>query len=127
MNQTKYNQTQFSLEEPFFQNSEPVQPKMPENPQPVPVAPQSNMKRNLIAGGVLFFVFFLFLVVLLLGRGKGTIELPLPSSAPNQPGEVTELQLQVENYQESLEGIDPTKQTLVFPPVNMKLRLEEKK
>lgn len=127
MIQTKYNQTQFSLEEPFFQNPEPIQQRMPEVPQSSIAPSKNNLKRNLIAGGVLFFVFILFVLVLLLGRGKNNLALPLPSSSPNKPGDLTELQLQVESYQDVLEDTDPTKQTLVFPPVNMKLRLEEKK
>lgn len=128
MNQTRYNQTQFSLEEPFLQPSQaPIK-------QAPPVLPPGNSqqvsdKRRtrylVIAGGVVALIVLLFVIVLLSRSGSTGQILPSFPQSSLEPKQVTDLEIQIEEYSQVLEDTDPTKQSLVFPPVNMYLRLED--
>jgi len=118
------NQTNFAFEEPIFSDTNvelPVEEKLVE-----PVDPKNTKKKKIIIGVTVFFVFLLILIVMVKLKKKPKIE-----TAPEEPAKVMKdlspLEERIENVRLELDAADPANQDLTFPPVNMKLRLDEKK
>lgn len=120
------NQTQFSAEEPFF-----------ENPGQVPVGevvvkervPLLKRRKSMIA---LLSVVAVSSLLLLYGyaqyvtwqRRLGTPEeIMVPTPAPLAP---SELSAQAQSLRAELKLADPVKQELLFPQIDLSLRLEER-
>ncbi|NCS98062.1 MAG: hypothetical protein GW762_05735 [Candidatus Pacebacteria bacterium] len=119
------NQTQFSADQPLFQDV-----TIPEiavkHEEETEVKPNPKKKFIVIGAGIFGFLFLL-LILLVVTRKKPEAEevlVALPSPSPviadNNP-----LRLRVENLKEELDAADPANQLLVFPPINMELYLDK--
>ncbi len=117
------NQTQFSYEEPFRQVPSVAGEKTTATAQ----SPKSRRMMLIVGGVVLFFILIILLV--LVGR-RPTITKTSPFQQPSEatplPAEANPLRERVERLQTELEDADPTKQSLLFPPVDMDIRLDPK-
>lgn len=123
-NELSVNQTQFSFEEPFFEDiTVPVGPKheVVEGP-----SKKSNKKLMLIIGFVGFLILILGLVVIFsLSKGEQTEQLQ-EEELIEQKTTTNPFQERITRAREELEDADPTKQDLSYPPIDMELRLDPK-
>lgn len=119
----RINQTQFSFEEPIFEDQAVY---MGETPEEKEVKPKS--KRNLIFIGIVGFILFLLLIVVLLfaSRNNKTDEVIEDENIVVVTKEMGPLQKRIEDARELLDTADPTKQDLSFPPLDMDIRLDPK-
>lgn len=119
------NQTQFSTEEPFFEdpNVIPEEPKAYKPPVPF------FKRRKTIIG--------LTLVLVVLGLGllfgyayyvewlRRIQEPPIVLEPTRPPVTFTELSQEAEALRLQLKTADPEERELIFPPIDMSLRMEE--
>lgn len=117
------NQTQFSFEEPIFENPTeiPVEPKIDDG--------QSKNKKKMIAiiGG--FFGLLCIILLVILTR-------PAQEIAPEVVEDLPQEVVAIDNTDPIFKGIqslraelskqDPTKRDLSFPPVNLEIWLDPK-
>lgn len=118
------NQTQFSQDQPLFQNV-----SVPEMPQPkveeTPATANPRKKLIFIGIGVFVFLFLLLLLVILTRRPAEQARIieaspsPSPVISADNP-----LKARVDNLQAELDAADPADQMLVIPPVNMDIYLD---
>jgi len=118
------NQTQFSYEEPYRESSRVVAGEAE------PATPKPNSKKKLIIlVGIGIFLLFFVLILLAAMRPKqievGQFQQPV--FATPVPVEVSPLLERVNRLEAELQDADPVKQSLVFPPVDMEIRLDPKK
>jgi len=122
--QIPIDQTQFSFEEPIFEDQAVYtedKPVVPQDDQP-----KSNKKVFLIAGIVGLVILILLILVVLLKREAPEEVLKQADIKPDQVEEVGPFQARIDDARELLELSDPTKQDLSFPPVDMQIRLDPK-
>ncbi len=122
-NQTPVNQTQFSFEEPIFQDAQVyVDETLPLEEKP------NNKKKFLIIGiGVFVFILILLVIVITLIKGKGKeVEPEALKREIEASKELDPIEERVEDARVLLDLADPTKQDLSFPPVDLKIRLDKK-
>lgn len=117
------NQTQFSFEEPIFEN--PLQYE--EEKPPIVEKSKKSKKKLYISIGIVATVFLLLIlfVIFLRLRNKNDATEPLKRD-PAIEQELGPLQRRIEQSRFLLESADPTKEDLSFPPVNFDLRLDPK-
>ena len=124
-NQDMVNQTQFSFEEPIFEDAQVYA----DETQPKEVQPPVNNKKKkiLIIAGIVGFLFILLLLLLVVVRARKAVT---PTDDPVKQVEETKnddpIQDRIDDARDLLEEADPTKQDLSFPPVDMDLRLDPK-
>ncbi len=117
------DQTKFTQEEPLFEQ--------PDSPELVVGEAQKTTKSAnrliLIGGGLLVVLMLLVIVVAALSQrpAKTSQVVASPSPSPVVLDE-TELARRVTQLKSDLTSADPTKQDLIFPPVNMDIRLDKK-
>lgn len=131
MKDTVYNQTQFSLEEPFLQPVEASSSQKKKKPEQ-DKKKQQLQKPPLKTFVVIFLSVIVFcIMILLLFVNRESVQpenlLPSASNTPSDDTQRTPLQEQMSDFAELLERSDPAKQALIFPPVDMELRLDDKK
>lgn len=122
--QVPINQTQFSFEEPIFEDTavyaeeKPVEDAAPK--------PKKSKKIVVIAivGGIVLILGLLILIIVSMRNGVEEIVETEPEVIV--PQELSPLQKRIEDARELLELADPSKQDLAFPPVNMEIRLDQK-
>lgn len=118
------NQTRFSVEEPIFTDFN-VEMPVDESQQEQNKKPNKR-KKILIIGGVVFFLVIILLLVLT--RGKSPVQIPIfePEETPTVVSD-DPFVVRIENAKLDLEIADPANQDLTFPPVDMDIRIDEKK
>lgn len=117
------NQTQFSFEEPIFENQASYSEEKPVDEN---LDKKKGKKKRLILVGIGIFIVLLSLIILLARNGNGMIEEIIEPPMQEVPRELSPLQLRIEDARELLELADPSKQDLAFPPVDLNLRLDPK-
>lgn len=117
------NQTQFSFEEPIFENQASYSEEKPIDEN---LDKKKGKKKRLILLGIGIFIVLLSLIILLARNGNGMIEEIIEPPMQEVPRELSPLQLRIEDARELLELADPSKQDLAFPPVDLNLRLDPK-
>lgn len=115
------NQTQFSLEEPYYQGV--TQPADDEVQPPK----KSNSKKMLVVLASILVLLLLLLLLAVVSRRpvvtpnspfqQGTLETPTSVQA-NPFAE------RIKRLETELEEADPLRQTLLFPPIDMDIRLD---
>lgn len=118
--QEPINQTQFSFEEPIFENEATYS----EKPLAEVTDKPKSKKKLFIFVIVGFFIVVFFLVILLVRNGKPSPEelAAEPASIPMK--ELGPLQQRIQDARDLLNLADPTKQDLTFPPVDLNIRLD---
>lgn len=117
------NQTQFSFEEPIFENETVYREDKPEDLEQKP----KSKKKLFIIIGIVGFIFIILLLVLVMAmRGKGTTQQVDEDTDPVISKELGPIQQRIEDSRELLDIADPAKQDLAFPPVDLELRLDPK-
>ena len=123
-NQVPLNQTQFSFEEPIFENKAVYMDDKP--PEDLDKEPKNKKKTFIIVGVVGFIIIILFLVIAQsMTKKNGILEEPEEDVAVVTK-ELGPLQKRIDDARELLDLADPTKQDLAFPPIDMKIRLDPK-
>ncbi len=117
------NQTQFSFEEPIFENETVYREDKPEDLEQKP----KSRKKLFIIIGVIGFIFIILLLVLVMAmRGRGSTQEVGEDTNPVVANELGPIQQRIEDSRELLDIADPAKQDLAFPPVDLELRLDPK-
>lgn len=117
------NQTQFSFEEPIFENETVYREDKPEDLEQKP----KSRKKLFIIIGVIGFIFIILLLVLVMAmRGRGSTQEVDEDTNPVVAKELGPIQQRIEDSRELLDIADPAKQDLAFPPVDLELRLDPK-
>lgn len=117
------NQTQFSFEEPIFENETVYREDKPEDLEQKP----KSKKKLFIIIGVIGFIFIILLLVLVMAmRGRGSTQEVGEDTNPVVAKELGPIQQRIEDSRELLDIADPAKQDLAFPPVDLELRLDPK-
>lgn len=117
------NQTQFSFEEPIFENETVYREDKPEDLEQKP----KSRKKLFIIIGVIGFIFIILLLVLVMAmRGRGSTQEVGEDTNPVVAKELGPIQQRIEDSRELLDIADPAKQDLAFPPVDLELRLDPK-
>lgn len=117
------NQTQFSFEEPIFENETVYREDKPEDLEQKP----KSRKKLFIIIGVVGFIFIILLLVLVIAmRGRGSTQEVGEDISPVVTKELGPIQQRIEDSRELLDIADPAKQDLAFPPVDLELRLDPK-
>lgn len=121
--QVPINQTQFSFEEPIFEDQMVYAEEKPlADPSQKP-----KKSKKVVIFAIVGFVFFLILVILgIASMGNKTEENTETEPEVVVTKELGPLQKRIEDARELLDLADPTKQDLSFPPVNMEIRLDPK-
>lgn len=123
------NQTHFAAQEPLLENA-----ALP--PQPEPEIDERTLthdkhRRRLLLGlgvGVVIFIVSLIALVMSLPRRQtGPNASPSPTPVMNQTQAVNEFHQQVLDLKTELDAADPSRDFLPPPPVDIELRLEEKR
>lgn len=78
------------------------------------------------AGIVLVILLVLLVGIAAMSRRPSTVKPSVQPSATPTSVSQTEMEKRVTELQKQLESADPTKQDLVFPPVDMQIRLDKK-
>lgn len=124
------NQTDFSVQQPLSQKpeAEVEEIKNSENQkiQDSKTDKNTKLKKAVIIFAVIFFVLIFAIVIFALSGRRSSPRVEPTPPAIVQPVELnlSELEQKVEELQNYLDESDPTKQDLVFPPVNFDLRLD---
>lgn len=112
------SQTQFAVEEPFFE-------KPPQEPiDPASIPPEKPKTLYLILGAGAFIVVILILAVINRPQPVEDTEVKITPTPTLQP-ELNPIQQKLQTAIEKLEQANPTTETLPFPPVNMELRIDD--
>ncbi len=121
--QNSINQTQFSFEEPIFENSAVY---VEEKPVEEPTEKPQNKKKIIgiaIVGIVLILISVIVLISSMRNKTEEVIETEPEAVVTKELGP---LQKRIEDARELLDLADPSKQDLAFPPVNMGIRIDPK-
>ena len=119
--QIPINQTQFSFEEPIFENQAVYAEEKPEDTKP-----QSKKKLFVVFGVIGFFVLLLLLIIVVRMSRNGQIEEIIDEPDTQVSQELGPLEQRIKDARELLNLADPAKQDLAFPPIDMDLRLDPK-
>lgn len=124
------NQTQFMGEEPLL--SRPTSPP-PAIPQPENLPEEEKVSffrsrkgRLLLAGGVILILLMGVVSILVLGNKKTPTQRIAEEMEEAVNREISPLQEKIDLLKIQLEGADPTKQSLAFPPVDLDLEITDK-
>lgn len=122
--QEPINQTQFSFEEPIFENTAVYADETQKDARQD--APKSK-KKLLIFGLVGCIILVLLIVGLFALRGRNNTSQETTEEAVTIPTqELGPLQQRIQDARDLLNASDPTKQDLSFPPVDLNIRLDPK-
>lgn len=121
--QVPINQTQFSFEEPIFENQAVYMEDKPEDPD----QKAKDKKKKIIIGAVLGILLIIIAILLLLVINRKPAE-TIQEEVANEvvTKELGPLQKRIEDARELLELADPSKQDLAFPPIDLEIRLDKK-
>jgi hypothetical protein len=130
MTDNAYDQTQFITEEPLYER--PVQvvptPVVAEIPGATETVPKkSSKKRTLIIVGLILFLLLIG-VILIAALRRGSVPTPTDevTEAEQEEQEMLDpFRQQIKDLQSQLKAVDPTQNSLPFPPVEMDIRLEQ--
>ncbi|NCN24300.1 MAG: hypothetical protein COU65_03950 [Candidatus Pacebacteria bacterium CG10_big_fil_rev_8_21_14_0_10_42_12] len=123
----KYNQTEFSAEEPLYEKisspqkpAEPVIQKIEEE-----IAPVNNKKKKIIIASIVIFVSFLIILSILMSGGGGTVSNgdAEPTPTPEAADTRTPMQVRLEELKTELRDADPNQQPLLFPAMDYDISL----
>lgn len=123
--QTPVNQTQFSFEEPIFENTQVyIDESKPSSPQ----TPNNKKKYIFIGVGICLFVLVLVFLILvfILRRNLVTEDGDSQIRETKSATQLGPIEQRIEDARVLLNTADPTKQDLSFPPVDLNLRLDKK-
>lgn len=122
-NNIPLNQTQFSFEEPIFEDPTIYQEEKPV----VEEVPKKSRKKLYLIIGIGAFALLLILILFILIRMRGGTQEDDPLRRdPVAPEDLGPLEQRIEESRQLLEDADPTKQDLSYPPINFSLRLDPK-
>mgnify|MGYP003976639737 CR=1 FL=1 len=125
MNNPKYiNQTNFAFEEPIFSD---INVDLPIKEKPVEPVVKKSKKKKIIVIGVSSFLFLLILLVAVVKMRKKPETEVVEDNPIKVVRDLSPIEERIENARLELEVADPSNQDLTFPPVDMGLRLDEKK
>ncbi|PIY79999.1 MAG: hypothetical protein COY80_05215 [Candidatus Pacebacteria bacterium CG_4_10_14_0_8_um_filter_42_14] len=123
----KYNQTEFSAEEPLYERvtspQKPVEPVI-EVEKEITVPVNNKKKKILIASGVIT-VSLLVIILILMSGGGGPVSngesdpTPTPTAADTR----TPMQARLEELKTELRDADPNQQPLLFPAMDYDISL----
>ncbi|MBP7876316.1 hypothetical protein KA012_04960 [Candidatus Woesebacteria bacterium] len=123
--QNELNQTQFSTEEPFFEQPGAVFQEAQEIKQVVPFFKRRKTIISLIIVVTLLLLFVLFVINLIVERNRRlgappviTTETPAPTTANTYAQEVEQLRLE-------WKAVDPSQSELQPPSVDPSIRLDQ--
>jgi hypothetical protein len=119
------NQTQFSLEEPIFEDTEMYAGENEEEIAKIQEVIQKRKKKTFIILGVVALALtLLILMIVYLYNNNEILSDPDEEELVEVIPESDPIIERINAARLELEAADPTKQDLVFPPVNFQLRLE---
>lgn len=95
--------------------------------EPAPVKkPAPKQKILFVAGGISLVIIILFLVILLVSKKKAEPSSSVtPTAAPISKIPNSAAGQQLEELQTQLEAADPTKKELLFPQVDLEIKVAE--
>jgi hypothetical protein len=120
--ETPINQTQFSFEEPIFENQAVYQEKLPTDE----VKKSKNKNLLIIITSVAGVVVILLGLFIAIGMKNGNGFLVEPEPELIVPKELSPLEQRIQDARDLLDIADPAKQDLAFPPVDLQIRLDPK-
>lgn len=121
-NQASLNQTQFSFEEPIFEDKAVyIEEKPVKEPTEKPKSKKKLFIVIAIIGILLILVSIIFIIIRMKNGTKTAIEEEPEVIVVKELGPI---QRRIEEARELLDLADPTKQDLAFPPVNIGIRLD---
>ena len=127
MKEPLWSQTQFSLEEPLFEGmtAVPPEPVVEEVKKPkIPWYKQRKLVIAAIAGATLLVIIILFIINMVIESGRRPVvadPVPLATALPATASAALE---KIAVTEAELKDADPNQQQLVFPAVDMSLRLD---
>ena len=131
MSNRQFDQTQFSLEEPLFQGPAPLPPEPEKPPEAVtPRIPWYKQRRLVIlaiAGVSILVLIILFIINMIVAASRVPIVSDPVSVIEKDPAVSSQLLQRIELTKEELTEADPNQQQLVFPSVDMQVRLDSAK
>ncbi len=121
------NQTQFSTEEPFFENPSAIPEEPKEYKPPVPFFRRRKTIVGLTIGLILLGLGALLGYSEYVAWLRRIQESPVIAEPTRPPITYTELAQEAEVLRQQLKSADPEERELIFPPIDMQLRMEEVK
>jgi len=120
--ETPINQTQFSIEEPIFENQAVYQEEKPEQELQKP----KSKKTLVIIISVIGFILIVLglLIVTRMRNGNGIVA--EPELEPTVKKELGPLEKRIQDARDLLDIADPAKEDFAFPPVDLLIRLDPK-
>lgn len=125
MSDQSLNQTQFSVEEPLFE--QPLQPKPAATPQPdgEGMPPKKKRSKLFVVGGVVgVFLIAGAIIAFIIMRQDDSMDPLLEETPQTQKKEYGPLQTRLNEIKEELEAADPRQEELPFPPIDTGLSVE---
>lgn len=117
------NQTQFAFEEPIYEDRNVEMPvEKPVENDPTEKKEVKRKQKAFLA--IVILLIFVSALIILITNGKETVEEAVVNDPEKIEEELSPLMIRIEKLRVELEEADPTKQDLVFPPVDMELRLD---
>lgn len=130
MRTPQYDQTQFSLEEPLFEGMVQIPPEPVEPTEEKPKIVWYKQRKLVIAaiiGVTIFVILLLFIINMIIVASRAPFVPDSEAVLTPTPAVSTELLDRIEATQEELKEADPNQQQLVFPAVDMEIRLDPEK
>lgn len=122
-----YDQTQFSLEEPLFENVAPLPPE-PEKPKEytpkIPWYKQRKLVILAIVGVSILVLLILYLISIIVAASRAPVVSKPEEVLPVEQRPESQLLQRIKITRDELNEADPNQQQLVFPAVDMDLRLD---
>jgi hypothetical protein len=123
--QVPINQTQFSFEEPIFEDKAVYIDE--KSPKKITKPLKSKKKIIIIIGIIGFVLIMIFLVIAQSMTEKQVIVEDSELLDVAVVKELGPLKKRIDDARQQLNLADPTKQDLSFPPIDMKIRLDPEK
>ena len=124
------NQTQFAVQEPFFEDIDQDQLATSRIIDPQVEVKAKKRRRLLIIGGsvaAIMILLIIFLVALVNNSRPGGITQPEPTSDSSQTSGDNYFLPQIKEIRAELQAADPVANDVPFPPVDLNLSLFETK
>lgn len=127
MSNRTYDQTQFSLEEPLFENvaALPPEPEKPKEEKPkIPWYKQRKLVILAIVGVSILVLLILYIISMMIAASRAPVVSEPEEVIPVEQRSESQLLRRIEITKDELNEADPNQQQLVFPAVDMDVRLD---
>jgi hypothetical protein len=125
------NQTRFALENPILEDVPATNQELDEEIKEDLVASKKKSKKLILMGMVGLILITVFILLLILMRlnsnAKKEVEEFREVGVREEVGELSPLLREVYELGASLKAADPSLSSIPFPPLDMELRLEDRK